>query len=50
MNFLEKKAVQVKAINEPYKTQFVMKNSGVNPTAAILTAVGYVLLIIILSL
>lgn len=50
MNFLEKKATQVKAMNEPYKTQFVMQNSGVNSTAAILTAVGYVLLIIILSL
>ena len=50
MNFLEKKATQVKAMNEPYKTQFVMQNSGVNSTAAILTAVGYVLLVIILSL
>ncbi len=50
MNFLEKKATQVKAMNEPYKTQFVMQNSGVNSTAAILTAVGYALLVIILSL
>ena len=50
MNFLEKKATQVKAINEPYKTQFVVQNSGVNSAAAILTAVGYVLLVVILSL
>lgn len=50
MNFLEKKATQVKAMNEPYKTQFVMQNSGVNSTAAILTAIGYALLVIILSL
>lgn len=50
MNFLEKKATQVKAINEPYRTQFVVQNSGVNSAAAILTAAGYVLLVVILSL
>lgn len=50
MSFLEKKAVQVKAMNEPYRTQFIAQNSGTSPTAAILTAAGYSFLIAILSL
>ena len=50
MSFLEKKAIQVKAMNEPYKTQFIAQNSGTNATAAVLAAVGYGFLKIILSL
>lgn len=48
MNFLEKKAAQMKAMNEPYKTQFAVKNGGVNTTAVILSAVGYSLLLTII--
>ena len=48
MNFLEKKAAQMKAMNEPYKTQFAAKNGGVNTTAVILSAVGYSLLLTII--
>ena len=50
MDFLKKKAIKVKAMNEPFKTQFVVKNSGVNSIAAVLTAVVYAFFIIILSL
>lgn len=45
MNFLEKKANQANEMTEPYKTQFIMKNSGVNTTAAVLTAIGYALIL-----
>lgn len=50
MNFLEKKAMQAKAMNEPNKAQFLVQSGGVNSTAAVLTAVVYALLIIVLSL
>lgn len=50
MDFLKKKAIKVKAMNEPFKTRFVVKNSGVNSIAAVLTAVVYAFFIIILSL
>lgn len=49
MKFLENKANQARTMSEPYKTQFIMKNGGVNTTATILTLIGYALLIIILS-
>lgn len=50
MNSLEKKAIQAKAMNEPFKAQFLAQNGGVNSTAAVLAAVGYSLLVIVLSL
>lgn len=50
MNFLEKKAAQAKTMNEPYKAQFLAQSGGVNFTAAVLTVVGYALLLIVLSL
>ena len=49
MKFLEGKASQAKAMNEPYKSQFIAQNGGVNTTATVLTIVGYALLVIILS-
>lgn len=48
LSFLEKKAIQAKAMSEPYKTQFIVQNSGVNSAAAILAAIGYFLIAIIL--
>lgn len=50
MKFLEGKANQAKAMTEPYKSQFIIKNGGTNTTATVLTIVGYVLLILILSI
>lgn len=50
MDFLEKKAIQAKSMTEPYKTQFIIKNSGVNKNATIFTIIGYVLLEFILYL
>lgn len=50
LNFLEKKALQAKAMNEPFKAQFLAQNGGVNSTAAVLAAVGYAILMIVLSL
>ena len=49
MNFLEHKAQQAKGMTEPYKTQFIAQNSGVNSTATVLTVIGYALLVVILS-
>lgn len=50
LNYLEGKATQVKAMSEPYRTQFIAKNSGVNSTATILTVIGYAVLVLIISL
>lgn len=44
MDFIEKKTVQFKNMNEPYKTQFAAKTGGVNTAAAVLSAFGYALL------
>lgn len=49
MKFLEGKAAQAKFMNEPFQSQFIAKNSGVNSTATILTIVGYALLMVIIS-
>ena len=49
MKFLENKATQVKSMTEPYRSQYISQNSGVNTTATVLTIVGYALLVIILS-
>lgn len=49
MKYLEGKASQAKSMSEPYRTQFITKNAGVNTTATVLTIIGYALLIIILS-
>ncbi len=48
MKFLENKANQAKTMSEPYKTQFILKNCGVNTTATVLTLIGYALLTAIL--
>lgn len=50
MNELEKKANQAKGMTEPYKTQYLQKNGGTNTAAAILTLIGYAILIGITSL
>lgn len=48
MKFLEGKSSQAKAMNEPYKSQFIAANGGVNTTAAVLTIIGRALLVGIL--
>lgn len=50
MKFLEDKSTQCKAMSEPYKSQFIIKNSGVNTTATILTVIGYTILTIMFSM
>ena len=49
MQRLEKYAYQVKTMNEPYRTQFILKNGGVNSTALALTIIGWVFLVCIIS-
>lgn len=49
MKHLENKATQAKAMSEPYKSQFITANSGVNTTATVLTIIGYGLLIGVLT-
>ncbi len=49
MKHLESKAAQAKSMSEPYRSQFIAKNSGVNTAATVLTLIGYALLIGILS-
>lgn len=48
MRHLEGKAYQAKGMNEPYKSQFITTNSGVNTTAAILVIIGRVITVGIL--
>ena len=48
MKFLENKANQAKAMSEPYKSQFIAANGGVNTTATILSLVGRAILVGIL--
>ena len=50
MKFLRNKMEQVHSMNEPYKTQFIAKNRGVNTAAAVLSAIGYAVLMVIISL
>ncbi len=45
MQWLEKQASQVKTMNEPFRSQHIMKNGGVSSTALILTIVGYAVII-----
>lgn len=49
MRWLEKNANQAKTMNEPFRTQFLQKNGGVNSTALTLTIIGWVVLIGIVS-
>ena len=49
MSYLESKADQAKSMGEPYKSQFLASNSGVNKLATVLTIIGRILLIAILS-
>ena len=49
MSQVDKKISQGESMNEPYKTQYIKKVSGVNSTATILTVVGYAILISIIN-
>lgn len=49
MKFLERKMTQAKSMNEPFKSKFIIQNSGVNTMATVLTIVGYAILAIIIS-
>ena len=44
MKYLEGKANQAKAMNEPYKSQFIASNGGVNTTPTVLAIIGRALL------
>lgn len=48
MKHLEGKVNQAKAMNEPYKSQFIASNGGVNTTATILAIIGRAILVGIL--
>lgn len=50
MKSIDAKAAQAKSMNESLHSQYIVRNSGVNTTAAILTVVGYALLWIIVSI
>ncbi len=50
MNWLEKKALQMKNMPEPFKTQFIQNNGGVNGTALTLSIIIMVVLSVITSL
>lgn len=49
MQWLEKHANQVKTMNEPFRTQFIQKNGGVNSIALTLTIIGWVVLVGLVS-
>ena len=49
MQWLEKHANQVKTMNEPFRTQFIQKNGGVNSIALTLTIIGWVILVGLVS-
>lgn len=49
MQWLEKHANQVKTMNEPFRTQFIQKNGGVNSMALTLTIIGWVVLVGLVS-
>ena len=48
MKYLENKASQAKGMNEPYKSQFLASNGGVNTTATVLAMIGRAILVGIL--
>lgn len=47
MTWLEKNAAQAKSMSEPYKSQFIQANGGVNSNAAIYCLVGWAVLMLI---
>lgn len=49
MQWIEKNANQAKTMNEPFKTQFIQKNGGVSSTALVLSIIGWVVLIGLIS-
>ena len=49
MKFLEGKANQARSMSEPYKSQFITANGGVNMVATVLAIIGRVLLVGLLS-
>lgn len=48
MKYLESKATLAKAMREPYKSQFIASNGGVNTTATVLAMIGRALVVGIL--
>lgn len=49
MKHLENKAQVANSMSEPFKKQYVLKNSGTNILATILTIIGYEILVALLS-
>ena len=47
MQQMEKQAYHAKTMSEPYKSQFIEKNGGVNTTALVLSIVGWSILMLI---
>jgi hypothetical protein len=45
MKHLESKANQAKAMSEPYKSQFIASNGGVNMTVTVLAIIGRAILV-----
>ena len=49
MDYIEKKAAQASMLSGQYKNEFVSKNGGTNIAAAILSAVGYAIIVTIIQ-
>ncbi len=49
MKWLEKHANQLKTMSEPYRTQYVQKNGGVNTVALVIAIVAWIVTITIIS-
>lgn len=50
MSRIERLAATARGIQEPYKSQFIQKNSGTSVLAAVLVPVGFFILTIIIAL
>lgn len=46
MQYVEKKISHSSYLNEPYKSQYILKSGGVSSTAVILTVIGYTFLMV----
>ena len=49
MQCLEKKSNEIKTMAEPFRTQFMQKNGGVNSTALVLTIIGWIIFVAIIG-
>ena len=50
IKWIEKLVAQGRTVQEPFKSQFIMKNRGVNATAVVLTIAGYFILNLFIGL